>query len=306
MTSLHNKYRPTTLDEIRGQKATCTALKQVIRDKSNQAFCFVGPSGTGKTTLARIIANMVGKGSANVVEIDAASHSGVDKMRELARSVIYNPIGESEATVVVVDEAHALSKAAWQALLKPLEEPGAHVYWVLLTTEAEKIPKTIRTRCAWFELTPVPDPEMLKLVKQVAQQEEIKLKKDVAALVADSAEGSPRQALTILAKVHGMSYEDAETAITGITSMDDSIAFVRSLSNPTLKWRSCMRILAASGVKDFESLRYKILGYYAVVASKADDPIPALRVMEAFRDQLPPGNNGKPLFLLALGELIYE
>lgn len=306
MTTLHTKYRPQRLKDVLGQKATCTALEQVLNDRSNNAFCLVGPSGTGKTTLARIIASMVGANRNSLIEVDGAASGGVDAMRALSRSVIFNPISGAEATVVIVDEAHSVTKQAWQSLLKPIEEPAKSLFWIFCTTEAEKIPKTIRTRCAWFELGLVDDDTIDELLRSVCKKESFKPKKGVLGLVAEAAMGSPREALTTLALVHAMEADDAEATITGAASLASTDGLVRMLGKPALKWRTITRMLEATGIREYESLRYRILSYYARVAVSEESPKKALAILEAFREPFPPGANGKPHMLLALGELLFH
>ena len=150
---LHLKYRPTNLDEVIGQNAVVQSLKQQLTGQSTpHAFLFLGPSGVGKTSIARILAGMMKCDDANILEIDAATHSGVENMRSVTQMAQYRGIGESPNKFIIVDEVHALSKATFQSLLLSIEEPPPHVYWALCTTEPDKIPTTIKTRCAAYDL----------------------------------------------------------------------------------------------------------------------------------------------------------
>ena len=140
MNDLITKYRPTTWDDVVGHKGVIRALKATLAKCSARSFLFSGPAGCGKTTLARLIAKA--EGCDQPREIDAASNSGVDDMRAVAATANYRGM-DGGPTVIIVDECHRLSKQAWDALLKPIEEPPNDVYWVLCTTELTKVPKTL-------------------------------------------------------------------------------------------------------------------------------------------------------------------
>ncbi len=131
MEPLHLKYRPKDFDEVVGQDAVVKSLQQAVKNNAGHTFLFTGLSGVGKTTLARITAATVGCVSSNLIEIDAATHTGVDDMRDVTFSLKYKPIGVGSVKVIIVDECHMLSKSAWNSLLKVLEEPPAWVYWML-------------------------------------------------------------------------------------------------------------------------------------------------------------------------------
>src|SRR5580765_8935066 len=201
MTSLHVKYRPDKFEDVIGQDEAVKSLKRVIKDNRAKTFVFTGPSGCGKTTLARILANTFAGGKAtqaNIEEFDAATNSGADAVREVASRAFYRAIGTSPVKAFIIDEAHRLSAAAWTVLLKPIEEPPAHVYWMFCTTEASKIPKTIQTRCLRYDLKPVNEDDIFKLLCTVADSDKLEVSDDILEVIADGCGGSPRQALVYL------------------------------------------------------------------------------------------------------------
>ena len=151
-----------------GQNAVVQSLQHFEQSGTwPHTFLFTGPSGCGKTTLARIIARKVGCQRQNLLEVDAATHTGIDAMRELADQLQYRGIG-GDVKVAIIDECHALSKQSWQSLLKIVEEPPNHVYFVFCTTETGKVPNTISTRAASYTLGPLPQDAIVQFVEDIA------------------------------------------------------------------------------------------------------------------------------------------
>lgn len=220
-TVFARKYRPQTFDEIVGQKHIVTTLKNAIaQNRLAQAYLFVGPRGTGKTSTARIFAKALnctdgpkadfdpndpicqeiadGR-SMNVLEFDAASNTQVDKIREIIiDNAKYAPTGAAKYKVYIVDEVHMLSTASFNALLKTLEEPPAHVKFVFATTNVEKVPTTIISRCQRFDLKRIPTPEIRDHLLFIASREKLALSTEAAEAVARGAEGGLRDAESML------------------------------------------------------------------------------------------------------------
>lgn len=199
-TSLITKYRPISFGEVSGNEIAVKALEQSLAQSTrHHAYLLTGPSGCGKTTLARIIAKSV---NAFVEEIDAASNSGVDDMRAIVQAAQYQPILSGQNKLIIIDEVHALSKGAFQALLKLIEEPPSYLYFALATTELTKVPETIKTRCHHVLLKALKHLEMRDYVALIADLEEWTLTPEVLEGIVLAATGQPRKALSILQQGH--------------------------------------------------------------------------------------------------------
>ena len=240
--SLYRKYRPQTFDEILGQEHVSRTLANAIsEDRVAHAYLFTGPRGTGKTSTARILAkslncergptpNPCGKcascvaiaegSSLDVIELDAASHSGVDDTRDILAGVALATAG-SNKKVYVIDEVHMLSTPSFNALLKTLEEPPSHVIFILATTEAHKVLHTIQSRTQRFDFRPIPTEVLLDHLAHVAKSESIDIDEAALGVVARHAEGSARDALSVLDQLSSMqgqiSAPDVERLLGGRT-----------------------------------------------------------------------------------------
>ena len=198
---LYRKYRPQTFKEILGQDHIVRVLEGSIkRGNIAHAYLFAGSRGTGKTSLARILARAAGVSTNDLYEIDAASNRGIDDIRELREAVNTLPL-ESPYKVYIVDEAHMLTKEAFNALLKTLEEPPSHVIFILATTEAHKLPETIVSRCQAYTFKK-PSQKILKdMIVSVAKKEGFTLDSSAADLIAFLSDGSFRDAHGVLQKI---------------------------------------------------------------------------------------------------------
>ena len=199
--ALYRKYRPQKWEEVFGQDHITNILESSIKtNKVSHAYLFVGSRGTGKTTVARIFAKEIGVSANDLYEIDAASNRGIEDIKELREGVRVLPF-DSKYKIYIIDEVHMLSKDAWGALLKTLEEPPKHVIFILATTELHKVPETIISRCQVFTFKKASEAMLKNIVLHIAKEEGYELDKDGAELLAVLADGSSRDGLGELQKV---------------------------------------------------------------------------------------------------------
>ena len=205
--AFYRKYRPDTFKKVRGQDHVVSILKNAIEsDSTVHAYLFAGSRGTGKTSVARILARELGTSQNDLYEIDAASNRGIDDIRALKESVATLPF-ESKYKIYIVDEVHMLTKEAFKALLKTLEEPPKHVVFILATTELAKLPETIVSRCQAFNFKKPTQQILKELVLDIAEAEEVTLDAPTADLIALLGEGSFRDTTGMLQKVFNLSRE---------------------------------------------------------------------------------------------------
>ncbi|MFZ2167396.1 MAG: DNA polymerase III subunit gamma/tau [Minisyncoccia bacterium] len=199
--SLYRIHRPSTFADVIGQEQVTKPLEETVKSKKiGHAYLFAGSRGLGKTSVARIFAKEIGCSENDLYEMDAASNNSVDDIRALTEGVYTLPF-ESPYKLYILDEVHMLSKGAWNAFLKTLEEPPAHAVFILATTELEKVPDTVQSRCQVFEFKKPTRAVLAKMITAVAKKEGFTLEPAAAELIAMLAEGSYRDALSVLQKV---------------------------------------------------------------------------------------------------------
>ncbi len=245
METLYRKYRPKKFSEIVGQEHVKRILTRAIEEgRISHAYIFAGPRGTGKTTTARILAKALNcenrQGAEpcgecyacrsiddgtfmDVVELDAASNRGIDEIRRIKEGASFRPI-EGKYKVYIIDEVHMLTREAFNALLKTLEEPPPHVVFVLATTNLEKVPPTIVSRCQVLEFRNLPDDLIVERLKEVCEREGIEISDEALRMIAKRSMGGMRDALTILEQV----WKFSGRKVIEVKDVEDALGLVRS------------------------------------------------------------------------------
>lgn len=222
--ALYRKYRPQSFKDIVGQNHIVSVLNNAIeKNQISHAYLFYGPRGTGKTSVAKIFANEVNKNevyqkeNVDIIEIDAASNNGVDEVRDIKEAIKFLP-SEGRYKVYIIDEVHMLTTAAFNALLKTLEEPPAHVIFILATTEIHKIPATILSRCQRFEFKNLSVKQLEDRLKYISENESLDIEEDAIKKIATLAKGGLRDAISILDQVSNYSEKITLENILEVTS----------------------------------------------------------------------------------------
>lgn len=256
--ALYRKYRPQSFSDVVGQEKIVELLESSIKQKKiSHAYLFYGGRGTGKTTVARIFARDIGCNPEDIIEIDAASNRGIDEIRELREAVRTAPFS-SPYKVYIVDEAHMLTKEAANALLKTLEEPPSHVIFILATTDPEKLPATIVSRCQKIIFASPDLTTLAKRLTHVAKQEGKALDDMTATLIAAHGKGSYRDALGVLEQVltkNTKTIDHAEVlTFLGVTDKEVLLALVKAIcSKDGELLKKTLMVLTSSNVSPLKA-----------------------------------------------------
>lgn len=294
--TLYRKYRPLNLDEVVGQQVIVKTLKNaILNNQLSHAYLFTGPRGTGKTSIAKILARTINCTNLNdttpcnkcvnctqnlnqpvdIIEIDAASNNGVDEIRELKSKVNLVPT-INKYKVYIIDEVHMLTTGAFNALLKTLEEPPAHIIFILATTEPHKIPMTILSRCQRFDFKRISNQDLVKRLKYVVDQEKIEIEENCLEEIARLSNGGMRDALSILDQVNA--YADDQIKIEQIHEINGTLTpveiknFILNIKNKKLEEILELIEQYDNKGKDFVKLTEEILVYLKNLIFKFNVP----------------------------------
>lgn len=288
--SLYRKYRPETFKDVVGQEHVTDLLAESIKQgKLGHAYLFCGSRGTGKTSVARIFARAIGTTANDLYEIDAASNTSVEDIRALNEAVNTIPF-ESQYKVYILDEVHMLSKSAFNAFLKTLEEPPKHVIFILATTEMEKLPETIVSRCQSFVFKQ-PTVEMLKkVVVDITKKEGAKIEPAAAELVALLGDGSFRDTLSMLQKVLSLSADGEMTLaevekVTGAPKSDIVFGLVEAIASKNIEQAMAQLAQARDAHLDMKVLAKLLLARLRYLLLKSVAPAQAKQAQEFTQDE---------------------
>jgi len=283
---LYLKHRPKSLAEVIGQKSTIKMLQSFIKkDKVPHALLFTGPSGCGKTTLARILRRKIGCGKFDFKELDCADFRGIDMVRNIRSHIQQVPI-DGKCRVWLIDECHKMTNEAQNAFLKMLEDTPSHVYFMLATTDPNKLMRTIKTRCTEVTVKNLSDTDMFKVLDRVAIAENIDISKNIISKIFECSGGSARQALVLLNQISGLEDEkDMETILEDASAKEKGEFIGKLLLNPNCKWKKIAAALRAAKDQEAEIIRWGVLGWMkAVLISNSPLSNRAYIIINAFRD----------------------
>jgi len=275
---LYRKYRPQTFREFTGNRDTISSIRTKLdQNKIPHALLLTGASGTGKTTLGRIIAEKIGATGLDYHEVDSADFRGIDTVRKIRRQMQYAP-SESKNVVWLLDECALLGSGgasvknlSQSALLKALEDPPDHCYFILCTTDPQMLMKTIKSRCTHYEMETLTDRQIQMVLTRIIKKEKVKIPKEIVTSIAKASKGKPRKALTILEKVIHLPVDKMQIQIQNENEQESSAFKLAQLLFKGSSWKAAIPILKGLKNENPETIRRVINSYMITVISKGSN-----------------------------------
>lgn len=262
MKELYKKHRPKEVSDVKGQDAAGNTIQTFLNNnRLPQLLLLSGPSGTGKTTLARIIRKELKCHKIDFMEINGSDKNGIDDMRYI-RSQLHKAPFKGKCKIWLIDEAHKISSAAQDMILTMFEDTPKNVYFILCTTDPLKLKKPIRTRSTEIKLKLISNPILKSIVKEIAKKEKVKIPVDVIDAIVENSEGSARKALVLLNQVYLLNDKKEMLAAIEETTLEKASEFIgRLLISPRTTWPAMAKCLKDNAQEDPESIRWGVLGY---------------------------------------------
>lgn len=288
--TLYVKHRPTNLIQLQGNENLKKEINSIFSNKKEDiphAFLITGESGCGKTTVGRIIANLLGCKGFDYKEIDSADFRGIDTIRDIRKNMQYAPI-ESKCVVYLLDEAHSIGQGvgaknvAQNALLKALEDTPKHVYFILCTTDPNLLISTIKGRCLSLEVNLLNVPDMVKLLNKISKKEKKEVPKEVLEQIAKNSNGQSRNAIQALERIINLKPDDMLTALQEQLVLENTSTELCQLLLKTDDWSKISKVLKGLKGQDPENVRRHVLNYMNAVLLNGNEK--AFYVMDEFKD----------------------
>lgn len=308
---LYNKYRPKTVEEILGNDVSIKSIKKELENGSH-VFLLTGPGGCGKTSTARVFANVLGANEMSIHEINSSENRGIDTVREIMEQVRYAPL-DGGKMVYILDEIHQQTSASQNALLKVLEECPEHCFFFLATTNPEKLIQPLKTRCSIVNLKPLDHNTMFMLLRKVAHKEGVSINQDILHKVANLSNGSSRQGLKILSQIISLETDEERNEFLDNNVFNDDKPEVIELCRALFKqegwskYMECMENLKDELSSNAEGIRQAIMGYAYSILKKNCNPV-AIAMIQTFSntDCYKNGKNGIMVGILDFIDFLQE
>jgi len=295
--SLYLKYRPDSWEKIVGNTEVVSSIQNMLQKENHpHSYLLTGGTGCGKTTIARIMATELGCVGMDYNEVDSADFRGIDTVRDIRKGSQFKPM-EGRCRVWVIDECHKMTNDAQNALLKILEDTPAHVYFILCTTDPQKLISTVKGRCSTFQVNPLTDKDMFRLLRKITTAEGDKLDKEIYDQIITDAMGHPRNAIQVLEQVLNVEPDlRLETARRKAEEQSEVIVLCRALLGKK-SWKEIAGILTGLKQQDPENIRRVVIGYAqsVLLSGKTEDRCGL--ILEEFKE--PTYNMGFPAVVLA-------